>query len=148
VHALAAAGAGFLLAVIWFDLMFDVQVRAGAAIEPDDAVASIGRYYRRVTTDAFPMNRLVALAMLATLAGVVGQLIAGTEPAWAAWASLPFVAGPIALAGARTVRDAQRLGAGVVPEGERLAVARRILGDHAVCFAGVLVALVLQVATA
>jgi hypothetical protein len=26
-HAFAAAGAGFLLAVLWFDLMFDVQTR-------------------------------------------------------------------------------------------------------------------------
>ena len=26
-HTFAAAGAAFLLAVLWFDLMFDVQVR-------------------------------------------------------------------------------------------------------------------------
>lgn len=26
-HSFAAAGAAFLLAVLWFDLMFDVQVR-------------------------------------------------------------------------------------------------------------------------
>src|SRR6267378_4476866 len=26
-HSFAAAGAGFLLAVLWFDLMFDVQTR-------------------------------------------------------------------------------------------------------------------------
>jgi len=26
-HTFAAAGAGFLLAVLWFDLMFDVQTR-------------------------------------------------------------------------------------------------------------------------
>ncbi len=41
------AGAGFLLAVLWFDLMFDVQAR-GATVG-SDAVVSISTYYRRVT---------------------------------------------------------------------------------------------------
>jgi hypothetical protein len=33
-HTFAAAGAGFLLVVLWFDLMFDVQTRghAGSAL--------------------------------------------------------------------------------------------------------------------
>ena len=61
------AGVGFLLAVLWFDLMHDVQVLRPHENE-DEAVRSIARYYRRVTTDARPMNRLVALVMVATLA--------------------------------------------------------------------------------
>ena len=62
------AGAGFLLAVLWFDLMFDVQVarhRHGEA--PEEVLASIAGYYRRVTTTSRPMGRLVGLVMLATL---------------------------------------------------------------------------------
>ena len=31
-HTFVAAGAGFLLAVLWFDLMFDVQTRKHTAI--------------------------------------------------------------------------------------------------------------------
>ena len=51
------AGAGFLLAVLWFDLMHDVQVlRLPAGEDPSAALTSIARYYRRVTTDARPMN--------------------------------------------------------------------------------------------
>ena len=66
-----AAGAGFLLAVLWFDLMFDVQALRHRGREvPEDAVASIAAYYRRVTTTARPMNRLAAV-MLATLGSVV-----------------------------------------------------------------------------
>ena len=36
-HAFAAAGAAFLLAVLWFDLMFDVQVRkhVGSTLPPE-----------------------------------------------------------------------------------------------------------------
>jgi hypothetical protein len=72
----AAAGAGFLLAVLWFDLMFDVQTRkhAGAALSPE-ILTSISNYYRRVTTDAYPMNRLIALVMLLTLAAICAEVV-------------------------------------------------------------------------
>ena len=67
-HTFAAAGAGFLLAVLWFDLMFDVQTRKHTGeVLPPEVLTSISAYYRRVTTEAYPMNRLVALVMLLTL---------------------------------------------------------------------------------
>ena len=45
------AGAGFLLAVLWFDLMFDVQAaRQPGGDLPEEVLASIAGYYRRVTT--------------------------------------------------------------------------------------------------
>src|SRR4051794_40617500 len=92
VTALAAAGAGFLLAVLWFDLMFDVQVRGHREPElPEPVLASIAGYYGRVTTGARPMNRLVATAMLATLAAVVVQIAKGDDPAWGGGASLALV---------------------------------------------------------
>src|SRR5262245_13507890 len=78
VDALVAAGAGFLLAVLWFDLMFDVQVRGKPPGDlPEPALASIAGYYRRVTTEARPMNRLVAAAMLVTLGAIAAQALAG-----------------------------------------------------------------------
>jgi hypothetical protein len=58
-HTCAAAGAAFLLAVFWFDLMFDVQTRKRVENPlPPEVLASISAYYRRVTTDAYPMNRV------------------------------------------------------------------------------------------
>jgi hypothetical protein len=51
------AGAGFLLAVLWFDLMFDVQVlRAAPGALPEPVLASIAGYYARVTTAARPIT--------------------------------------------------------------------------------------------
>ena len=45
-HTFVAAGAGFLLAVLWFDLMFDVQTRKHAGNPlPPDVLASISAYY-------------------------------------------------------------------------------------------------------
>ena len=94
------AGAGFLLAVLWFDLMFDVQVqRPGDWHGPDEVLASISAYYRRVTTAARPMNRLVAFAMLATIASLIVQIARADRPRWVGWVSLALAAGPILLAG-------------------------------------------------
>src|SRR5438132_12512122 len=89
-NAFAAAAAGSLLAVLWFDLMFDVQTRKHArdAVLPPDVLASISAYYRRVTTEAYPMNRLVALVMLLTLAAICVEIAQGSNAWWIGWGSL------------------------------------------------------------
>jgi len=139
VNAFVAAGAGFLLAVLWFDLMFDVQARGG----PDDAaLASIAAYYARVTTAARPMNRLVALAMLATLAAIVVQL-AG-DGGWVPWASLALVGAAVGVAAGHTVPAAVRLGTRRDPPAEQRALARSILRDHLLCLAAIAGVLALQ----
>ena len=103
--AFVTAGAGFLLAVLWFDLMFDVQVlrRATAATLPEEVLASISAYYRRVTTAARPMNLLIAAVMAATLAAIVAQIAAGDAPAWVGWSSLALAAAAILTALVHTV---------------------------------------------
>ena len=139
-RALAASGAGFLLAVLWFDLMFDIQlVRRRGSLE--EAVASISTYYRRVTTDARPMNRLVALAMLTTLAAILTGLARGSAPTWAWWVCLVLLGVAMAIAASHTVPSAVRLGAQRDDEPAQLALARSILRDHLfclVCIAGLL----------
>lgn len=128
-------GLGFLVAVLWFDLMFDVQVlrhRARRAL-PEPVLASIAGYYRRVTTDASPMNRLVALAMAATLAGIVGELVGDDTPTWVAVASLVAALAAIGLAAARTVPKAVRLGSRREGVDEQSALARSICREHLFC---------------
>ncbi len=148
--AFVCAGSGFLLAVLWFDLMHDVQVlrpRPGAV--PVESLRSIARYYRRVTTDARPMNRLVALVMVATLIAVVVEVVSDDVPGWVAWTSLVLAVVPISVAALRTVGNAVRLGADVdrlTPDHE--AVARSIGRDHVFCFAAIAALLVIQLAWA
>lgn len=147
-EVVTAAGAGFLLAVLWFDLMFDVQVRHDP-VDPA-AVRSIAGYYRRVTTDARPMNRLVALAMLVTLVSLGFQVVAvadGDAPVWALVA-VPLALGPILLAGGRTVPSAVRLGRTTGGGPDEVTLARRILDDHLLCFAGIAGVLVVQIVLA
>ncbi len=146
VSAFVTAGAGFLLAVLWFDLMFDVQVRGhGDGELPEDVLASISAYYRRVTTAARPMNRLIALVMLATVAAILVEIAHDDDvKAWVAWASLALAGAAIGLAGLRTVPAAVRLGTGTGATAERSRLARSIYRDHLLCFGAIASVLVLQ----
>ena len=145
--AFVTAGAGFLLAVLWFDLMFDVQARRRADV-PEAALASIAAYYARVTTGARPMNRLVASVMLATLAALVAQLLGDDAPDWVAGTSLTLTTLAVALAGAHTVPLAVRLGRRADPPAQQAAHARAILRDHVLCLTAIAAVLVLQLGSA
>jgi len=149
VTAFVSAGAGFLLAVLWFDLMFDVQVLTHDERElPEELLASIAGYYRRVTTAARPMNRLIAAVMVATLAAIVAEIVNGDAPRPVAWASLVLAATPILLAGARTVPSAVQLGARGDTLDRQSALARSICREHLLCLAAIAALLVLQLSWA
>jgi hypothetical protein len=147
VQIAAGAGTGFLLAVLWFDLMFDVQARGhhGADL-PAEVRDSIAAYYRRVTTAARPMNRLIAAVMLVTLGALIGVIVQGDTPAWSAWLALVLVVCGVALAAIRTVPHAVRLGTQADTAAQQSRLARGILRDHLLCIAAVFAALLLQVA--
>ena len=145
-EAFVAVGAGFLLGVLWFDLMFDVQVRH-APVEPA-AVHSIATYYRRVTTDARPMNNVVALAMAATVAAIVAELVSSEIDAWVGWVSLVLAVAPMGLAATRTVPRAKRLGAASDPGDVQAAMARRILAEHVACLVAIVILITVQLVSA
>jgi hypothetical protein len=145
----AAAGAAFLTAVLWFDLMFDVQVRkhAGDTL-PDEVLASIRAYYRRVTTDATPMNRLISGVMLTTLAAIGFEIVKSSVPLWLSLTSFIAALSAIGLAAVRTVRNAVRLGAATDSVTVQTQLARTIYRDHVYCLTAMAVVLVLQLITA
>ncbi|HEY8155556.1 MAG TPA: hypothetical protein VII72_15625 [Myxococcota bacterium] len=140
----AAAGLGFLLAVLWFDLMFDTQTRAYAGDLPPEVLASISGYYRRVTTDAHPMNRLVASVMVLTLAAIGVQAAQGGKRWWVAWVSLAIVGLGVVLTLTRTVPNAVRLGSAVDTLAVQSSLARAIYHDHLFSFARTTLVLGLQ----
>jgi hypothetical protein len=144
VRALASAGAGFLLAVLWFDLMFDVQVRGHAAdVLPEQVRTSIAAYYARVTTAARPMNRLVLLVMLTTIGALLAVLFGDDLANWRAAIALVLTLVAVNLAGAHTVPAAVRLGAQGDDAATQSRLARSILRDHLVCIAAVAATLLL-----
>ena len=142
----AGAGTGFLLAVLWFDLMFDVQVRGHSGELPADVRNSIAAYYRRVTTAARPMNRLIAAAMVVTLGALVAVIVQGDTSAWSAWLALVFVVFGVGLAAVRTVPHAVRLGTQADNAAGQSRLARGILRDHLFCLLAIGGALVVQLA--
>lgn len=141
-----AAGAGFLLAVLWFDLMHDVQVlRRPAGDLPSTVLDSVAAYYRRVTTDARPMNRLVAAVMLATLASIAVQAVhRGDAPSWLPWTALVLSGSAVLLAAVHTVPAAVRLGARRGSAAEQSRLARGVCRDHLLCFAAMSTMLALE----
>jgi hypothetical protein len=139
---LLGAGAGFLAAVLWFDLMFDVQTLRLDDADGDARLTSIADYYRRVTVEAFPANRLVGTVMLLTITGSVIQW--WRAPSWRAFVAVLLVAGPVTLAARRILPNAMRLGRRTDPPAEQRALARTIWRDHLLCFACIVVFLVLQ----
>ena len=123
---------GFLLGVLWMDLLFDVQALGHGG---EAGIASIAAYYARATTGATPMNRLIAVAMLLTLAASVHQLVRG--PGHRRWGALALglVLVPIGLAIARVLPNAIRLGTQLDPPPVQAELARSICLQHLLCFA-------------
>jgi len=142
--SVSIACAGFLLAVLWIDLMFDVQVAAHEGAElPEPVLASIAAYYARVTTQAAPMGRAIAVAMLALLGAVAYPIVAGGAR-WHAWVSLALCVVPVGLARVRIVPNAARLGRRVDDVAGQSALARAIHRDHWLCLAALLAFLALR----
>jgi hypothetical protein len=150
VTALITAAAGFLIAVLWFDLMFDIQVlrHRGSPYVGEPVLDSISAYYRRVTTTASPMGRLVALVMLLLLAVLAMQAARGDTSFGVSAASVSAAAVAIGLAGLRVLGRARRLGDRLDPVGVRSDLARSIFRDHVVCLAAMVALLTIQVAVA
>jgi hypothetical protein len=84
--------------------------------------------------------------MLATIAGVVAELVRQVGSTWAGWASLGLAAAPVLLAGGRTVPSAVRLGARTDPLADQSVLARSVCRDHLFCFAAIATLLVVQLA--
>jgi len=144
------AATGFLIAVLWFDLMFDAQVwrhRRSPEV-PETVLESIAAYYRRVTTTASPMGRLVGLSMVVLLGALAVQALWGDESLWVSAGSIPAALVGIGLAAGRIFRQARRLGARTDPPAVQSELARDIFRAHLICLAAMVTVLVVQVAGA
>jgi hypothetical protein len=144
-EGLLLACGGFLLAVLWMDLMFDSQVRGSHDEQlPERVLASIADYYRRATTTSRPMSWLIAAMMMILLGALVVQSLRGEDSAALSVMSFALAAVPILTAGTRTVRNAVRLGGRQDDRTGQSRLARSIYRDHLMCFALMATFLVLR----
>jgi hypothetical protein len=133
---LAACG-GFLLAVLWMDLTFDVQVlacRSTAGPLPEKVLASIAAYYRRVTKEADPMRYLVGLVLILTVGGSLYQAWRSSAVLWLRILPVLLCGSAVALTEIRIFPNAARLGARVDPVEAQSELARSIFRGHVACF--------------
>ena len=146
---LLAACSGFLLAVLWMDLIFNGQVlehRSAGEELPEPALNSMARYYHRATTTSRPMSRLATLVMVILLAALGFQAVRGHDPGWLLATSAVLAGVPMALALTHAVPSAVRLGHRADSAAEQTRLARAISRDHLVCAGGMLAFLVLWTA--
>jgi hypothetical protein len=146
VAGVLVACSGFLLAVLWMDLIFDSQVgrptRRGEQL-PETTLASIAGYYRRATTTSQPMGRLIAVVMVVLLGSLVVEAVRGRSPGWLLIVSALLAGGPILLAALRTVPNAVRLGRRTDSPDEQTRLALAIYRDHIACLVGIVAFLAL-----
>lgn len=129
---LLIAGGAFLTGVLWMDLLFDTRI---LRLAPEIAVPMIVAYYDNATIQAYPLNRLIALVMVATVGGAIYQLLRGGVERWIAAPAVILSVIPVALALTRIVPNAMRLGTGVGSLEEQATLARAICFDHLLCLA-------------
>ena len=137
---------GFLFAVLWMDLIFDVQVlghRAAGDELPEAVLASIAGYYHRATTTSRPMGRLIALVMLILLGALGFQAARGHDPGWLLVMSAGLAGIPTMVALTQTVPNAVRLGHRADSPAEQTRLARSICRDHLACVGCIFAFLVL-----
>ena len=133
VSGLLTACSGFLLAILWMDLIFDTQVlahRHGGDEIPEPVLASIAGYYHRATTTSRPMSQLIALVMVVLLGALGFWAVRGHDPGWLIVVSVALAGVPILLALVRTVPNAVRLGNRVDSPAKQTRLARSICRDH------------------
>jgi len=151
VSALLAACGGFLIAVLWMDLIFDTQVlgqkRENGAL-PEPVLASIAAYYKRATTDSQPMSRLIAAVMGVAGVSALLALFVGQGALALRFLALTLWAGPVALATTRVVPNAVRLGARKDDLVTQTALARGICRDHLMCLVGMAAFVAVELALA
>ena len=140
-----AAGAAFLFAVLWFDLMFDVQVRRyPSGTLPPEILSATSSYYRRVTVEGAPMMYLPVAVMVLVLAAIVLELVKETMTPWVGWLSLVLAVWAVVSVAFIAVPRAQRIGRAQESPEVLSGLARAVFRLHALAAACWVVVIVLQ----
>jgi hypothetical protein len=144
---IATLGGGFLLAVLWMNLKFDMLalplLMGEGSLSPTD-LATIVSYYAQATLSEQHSFPLISAVMAATLIAVLLQL-RSSDALWQRIMGLALVFPPVILAGVKIVPEASSLGLDPITAAEQTALSLSILQAHLYCLASVLLFLTLQI---
>jgi hypothetical protein len=137
---------GFMLAVLYIDLMFDVSAvpyrRTGAPI-PAEVVESIASYYRRITQNPYVLMFVMLTATLCIVAQIVYDLV----PRWAGYSSLVLMAVAMLAGAGKVIPAAQRLAAGKDAEDTRTRLVHSMFPGHVALLISILLLALVQLST-
>jgi hypothetical protein len=125
-------GIGFLLAVLWIDIIFDSMVlphRDTKEPLPQEVLETMTRFFHRLTDKP----RLIFVIMSTMLAIIILQIVQSSVPAWAGWSSLILFLTPTGFAAIRVIPTAQRLGSRKDTIEKQSELARSLIGMHTFC---------------
>ncbi len=102
---------GFMIAVLYMDLVFDTSAlphRRTKGPLPPHVLDPIAMYYRYITRNPY----LLMFVMLTTLTCIIAQIVYGLVPRWAGYASLFLMLLAMGAGTAKVIPTAQRLATG------------------------------------
>jgi hypothetical protein len=138
---------GFMLAVLYIDLMFDVSAapyrRTGATI-PKEVLDPITYYYGRITKNPY----VLMFVMLTTTLCIVAEIVYGLVPRWVGYSSLVLMGMSVVAGALKVIPTARRLGANKDPDDVRTRLARSLLPFHVVLLFNILLLVVIQLCAA
>jgi len=137
---------GFMLAVLYIDLMFDVTAvpyRHTKTTLPKEVLGPITHYYGRITQNPY----VLMFVMLTTAICLVMQIVNDLVPRWAGYSSL-FVMGLAMVAGTvKVIPTAERLASGKDPEDRQTRLVHSMFPWHVLLLLCILVLAAIQFST-
>lgn len=138
---------GFMLAILYIDLMFDVMSvphrRSGATL-PKGVLEPITHYYARVTQNPY----VLMFVMLTTTICLVVQAVYGLAPRWAAYTSLAAMGLAMVAGIVKVIPAARRIASGKDPAEVRTRLIHGVFTAHALLFVCILVLAAIQLVAA
>ncbi len=138
---------GFMLAILYIDLMFDVMSvphrRSGTTL-PKELLDPITHYYRRVTQNPY----VLMFVMLTTTISLVLQIVYGLAPRWAAYTSLAVMGLAMVTGIVKVIPTARRLASGKDPAEVRTRLIHGVFTAHALLLVCILVLAAIQLVAA
>lgn len=134
---------GFLLAVLLTDMIFDslaLPYRGRKQTLPEDVLATMAHYYRRVTSIPYPLF----VVMLTLLTMILLQIIQRRMADWVGWTSLALFLSSAGFAVAFIIPTASRLGSRKDDVEKQSELARLLFPAHAAFFVLILALAAIQ----
>jgi len=123
---------GFLIAILWTDLVFDSSVlpyRGKNELLPEEVLSTTSHYYRRVTYKPYALFVIMA----AMLTVIIQQIVQNLVPAWVGWSSLLLFLVPTGYASVYIIPMAGRLGSRTDTIEKQSELARSLFNAHVFC---------------